>query len=168
MHEILKVYLYDSPDGKNCLIKTAKCAQVGTVWGLLAGATDAALYTNCTTLGGWAARLAHFGVPGAATGAMLAATSCLVGEVRGENDPLNHLIGGFAAGSVWGAKYRSVSRGVSVACAGAVLAGLYKLIRDAGYTFTGTTAHPGHKEQGPYAGRHFLFSKETPEPKDRY
>ena len=34
------------------------------VIGLLLGATDAALYTNCTTVAGWLGRLVHFGVPG--------------------------------------------------------------------------------------------------------
>ena len=56
---------------------------------------------------------------------------------------------------------------MAVGLAGAVTASLYKFIRDEGYYFSTVLEHPGHKEQAPYLGKHYL-SKTTAEPSGKY
>lgn len=82
----------------------------GTTFALLAGLTSTtadnpALGSNILI------RLAKYGLPMFAAGGMFAASTCVIANVRGKDDPLNHFFGGLATGSVFGTAFKSQKLG---------------------------------------------------------
>ncbi|EDV23486.1 uncharacterized protein TRIADDRAFT_58155 [Trichoplax adhaerens] len=117
LNQIVHKNIRYTGDGEDCVDKAIGYSITGGVFGTLYGAMYVALAyekpqpypplyrPGIINLG----KLATCTVTFAATGSMFAVTSCYTSYVRGKDDSVNQFIGGFGAGLVIGAKFRSVA-----------------------------------------------------------
>ncbi|XP_076347084.1 NADH dehydrogenase (ubiquinone) B14.7 subunit [Tachypleus tridentatus] len=116
---------YDTPDGEDCFQKMWYITKYATLAALGISVYDISLVSHpqgyLQTLG----RISYWVAPFATMGAVFSATTCVATNLRKKDDPLNYFLGGCAAGSIMGAKYKSVGVGLGM-CATLGIAGWLK------------------------------------------
>uniref|UniRef100_UPI00358E75F9 uncharacterized protein n=2 Tax=Myxine glutinosa TaxID=7769 RepID=UPI00358E75F9 len=108
---------WDTPDDDLVARKVLDMTKLSAVAGLVGSLSIQALATHKTTWDGvWVTASSTATV--AAMGAVFALGTCLSAQVRNKpDDPLNHFVGGCAAGTMLGMRVHSYATGVT-ACAG--------------------------------------------------
>jgi len=111
---------------------SATTGAIGTGFAVIAGLTSTtpgnpALGSNLLI------RLTKYSLPAFAAGAMFAATTCTVANVRGKEDPLNHFVAGMTTGSVFGTAFKSQKLGWSLGFAIGLMAAVVKGLKQEGH-----------------------------------
>ncbi|XP_037086999.1 uncharacterized protein LOC119107731 [Pollicipes pollicipes] len=94
---------YDTKDGEDCHKKIWFMTKTALVFSAWAAPSYCALVTK--PVGAWqtAHGLGYITIPMVTSAATFAATACALTNLRGKDDLLNPMAGGFAAGSIFGA-----------------------------------------------------------------
>jgi len=134
---------YEKKDNEDCakkiLATTATTGIAGTTFAILAGLTSTtpdnpALGSNMMI------RLAKYGLPAFAVGAMFSGTVCASANIRGKDDALNHLLAGLTTGSVIGTAMKSQKIGWAYGIALGLFAAAAKgVITETGWKLKPTT-----------------------------
>ncbi|XP_076441460.1 NADH dehydrogenase [ubiquinone] 1 alpha subcomplex subunit 11-like [Babylonia areolata] len=157
--------IFEAKDGDDCLKKTltlsAYTGATGTTFALIAGLTSTtadnpALGSNILI------RLTKYGLPMFAAGGMYAATTCVVANIRGKNDPFNHFFGGLAMGSVFGTAFKSQKLGWGIGFATGFLAMIWKAGKIEGFTNFDYSQYRREKTLGGHT-RSYLTTRPNPE-----
>ncbi|XP_046544754.1 NADH dehydrogenase [ubiquinone] 1 alpha subcomplex subunit 11-like [Haliotis rubra] len=106
--------IFSVPDGKECEKKVFWGTTYGAISGSIIASYDIMGYSGASTLANGLGRWAFHLFPMAAVGGTYTAVSCITGKVRGKDGPLNHILGGLAAGSIYGVKFQSQKVGWGV------------------------------------------------------
>lgn len=117
--------------------------KVGLVLGTCAGTLDIVAMSRPVGIANIATRYAMITFPIMAVGSTFAATSCLLADYRQKDDTYNHFWGGFSAGVVAGACFKSGTFGTFAAVSLGCLAYCKKHMEELGMEFFPSLAdHP--------------------------
>ncbi|KAL8622453.1 hypothetical protein ACOMHN_034118 [Nucella lapillus] len=156
---------YKGKDGDDCLRKaltlSAYSGAAGTTFALIAGLTSTtadnpALSSNILI------RLTKYGLPMFAAGGVFAASTCVIANVRGKDDPFNHFFGGLATGSVFGTAFKSQKLGWGLGCAFALFAMIVKAGKIEGFANLDLTQFRRERTLGSHQ-RSYLTTRPNPE-----
>jgi len=156
-----KIYL--SPDGENCLEKTAETTFYGFKFGSMWAVYEMVGRSKPEGVRAMASRYVYWVVPAVFMGATFASTACLMGKLRGKNDFVNHVVGAASTSSIIGLRY-GAKNGLMWGFVLGSGAGLYKFFKDCGVEFL--SMKPPAKDYGSFGhyNRHFGPRREVKEP----
>ncbi|KAK2163083.1 hypothetical protein LSH36_86g06076 [Paralvinella palmiformis] len=129
---LAKTYIYDSPDGQDCLKKTFHSAKLGALIGGYFGAIDIVAISKPTGILAVTGRALTFVTPAAGAAATFAMTAGIVGDIRGKDSPLNHGLGAFAGGCILATRFSNKPMGLGVAFVLALVASAMKKLNLSG------------------------------------
>ncbi|XP_064477478.1 uncharacterized protein LOC135391238 [Ornithodoros turicata] len=102
---------YDTPADQLGLEKLIYFTKFGAKIGIFAGGMDAFGITHVTELVPIVTRFAYWTIPFVTAAGAFATSNYALAKVRKQDTPLNHIISGYVAGSVFGAKWNSCRAG---------------------------------------------------------
>ncbi|KAI0236340.1 hypothetical protein LSAT2_013092 [Lamellibrachia satsuma] len=161
--ELISTHIYRYPDGKNCAEKTLHTVKAWGFWGLWASAFDLVGISSPSTVVGAASRVVYINAPIAVGATVFASGGCIIGNLRGKDGPLNHVLAGLLSGASIAAYTGRVGMGVRLGMILALGGGLFKSMQASGLKIFPIEEH---KEQGMFHHFHRYYGPGTPdEPK---
>ncbi|XP_029648289.1 NADH dehydrogenase [ubiquinone] 1 alpha subcomplex subunit 11 [Octopus sinensis] len=103
--------LFSTPDGEDILMKSLQSSAFGAYVGVGFGVIDSLRTLTHFTPTNIGMKVVGLSGPLAAIGAAYPAITGIVANIRKKDDPLNHVVGGFVAGSIWGVRYKNPATG---------------------------------------------------------
>lgn len=107
-------YLFENPPNKPCIENVFYWAYKGCVLGAGLGGLNTLLIYKPPTYALAAQRVAFYTLPITGMGATVGATACILTNLRKKDDHFNYLIGGLAAGGIWGRMFNCPIRGLKM------------------------------------------------------
>lgn len=101
------------------------------------GLIDGLTFSNASGASQFIIRIGYWTVPLAMSCWAFMGTNHVLAKVTGKDTPYNHALGGIAAASVWGAKFRSLGVGFPLALALGSWCAIKKICVDKGINMTG-------------------------------
>ncbi|KOB75491.1 Mitochondrial NADH:ubiquinone oxidoreductase B14.7 subunit [Operophtera brumata] len=135
MDRLLTYRYYDSPEGKDILLKTVATNKYAALAGLVYGSYDVLMYSRTVGVVNTVARYGFIIGPLVGMATAFTVTSNVAVNIRGKNDGLNYFMGGIVAGSIFSAWMKAPVLAVPAAMALGAAAVVKKTAIDAGYTF---------------------------------
>jgi len=126
--------IYESPDGECCLEKTKETAQNAFHVASFFAVGEMLCASRPQGIKAKMFRYFYWVTPAVCIGATFAGTGCLLGQLRGKDDFINHGLAGAASASFFGMRY-GFAVGVRWMIPMAGLAGLYKFAKQCGVEF---------------------------------
>ncbi|XP_014770646.1 uncharacterized protein LOC106869428 [Octopus bimaculoides] len=127
--------LFSTPDGDDILKKSLHSSAFGAYVGTAAGVLDSLRTLTHFTPTNIGLKVVGFAVPLASIGAAYPAITGIVANIRKKDDALNHVVGGFVAGSIWGVRYKNPATGWLAAFLFGGFCCLNKICHEKGVTF---------------------------------
>ncbi|KAK4288650.1 hypothetical protein Pmani_038328 [Petrolisthes manimaculis] len=95
-------YYGDHPDGEQCLQKVIAISKYTALMGITSGTYDVLMYTKPQGYHGALVQYVKSLVPIMVSGATFATITCAATTFRGKDDHFNYMLGGAAAGGIFG------------------------------------------------------------------
>lgn len=134
MDRLLTYKYYDSPEGKDILLKTITTGKYAALTGLIFGTYDVLMYSRTQGIVNTVGRYGYIIGPLVGMATAFTVTSNVAANVRGKNDKLNYFLGGVMAGAVYSAWQRAGVLAVPAAMILGAAAVVKKTAVDAGVT----------------------------------
>lgn len=125
---------FDTPDGHDVFKKLRCFMGPTTEWAVGLGIADVALNSHPKGYLATLTRMAYIGSPIIGAGATFVLATNALASIRKKDDKLNWFLGGFAAGTVFGAWKRNGFLGFNVGMAFGIIACLKKYTVEMNYT----------------------------------
>lgn len=103
MDRLLTYRYYDTPEGKDILLKSIYTSKYAALVGLVYGSYDVLMYSRPQGILNSVARLGYIAGPMIGMATAFTLTSNVAVNIRGKNDKLNYFMGGVVAGAVFSA-----------------------------------------------------------------